>query len=377
MDFLYLDNHTATKSFPEVLEHFFRLSKEYWASPASPHFLGQQQIYPLQKSVEYFFQELGAGDLDELFFTDSGAEAIEKIFSMVYLQRSRETGKTLFLVPQTSEKVFVAACKQLESLGCSCKLIPVNHKGQVTPEALEAAITPRTALVSLSWAQGLTGVLHPIEDLAEVCRRKDVLLHVDGSYVLGKLFFCMKDLGLDFFSLDGSLIHALKDVGLFFVKSGFPQVLKERQESIAKIAAFSKAVGMIQEKFELYCMEIARLRDLLEKKISLGWSEAVVLFKEADRLPTCSVIAFPPICAESLLFLLNTKGIYVSCGGGKFPPLWEVLVASHVPLALARSALSFCLSYDMTEQDIDRIALGVLDCLSILKKCAGDLNPYA
>ena len=112
MDSLYLDNHAATRSFPEVLEHFFRLSKEYWASPSSPHFLGQQQMYPLQKSVEYFFQELGAGDCDELFFTDSGTDAIEQVFSMAYLQRSRETGKTLFLVPQTAEKVFITACKQ-------------------------------------------------------------------------------------------------------------------------------------------------------------------------------------------------------------------------------------------------------------------------
>lgn len=256
-------------------------------------------------------------------------------------------------------------------------MLPVNGKGQITPEVLEAAINPRTALVSLSWAQGLTGVLHPIADLVEVCRKKNVLLHVDGSYVLGKVFFRFQDLGVDFFSLDGSLIHALKDVGLLFVKAGVLKFVKEREESIAKISAFSKAVGMIQEKFDLYCMEIARLRDLLEKKIVSACLDAVVLFKDADRLPTCSVIAFPPISSEALLFLLNTKGIYASCGGGKFPPLWEVLTASNHSPVLARSSLSFCLSYDMTEKEVDRIAEGVIECVNILKKCAGELNPYA
>ncbi|MBX9924377.1 MAG: aminotransferase class V-fold PLP-dependent enzyme [Rhabdochlamydiaceae bacterium] len=377
MDSLYLDNHAATRSFPEVLEHFFRLSKEYWASPSSPHFLGQQQMYPLQKSVECFFQELGAGDRDELYFTESGKDAIDQVFWMSYLHRARESGKTLFLLAQTEEKAFITACKELEALGCSYKLLPVNSKGQITPEALEAAINPRTALVSLSWAHGLTGVLHPIADLVEVCRKKDVLFHVDASYVLGKNFFRFQDLGIDFFSLDGALIHALKDVGLLLVKEGFPSFEKERGESIAKISAFSKAVGMMQEKFEHYCMEIARLRDLLEKKISSACLDAVVLFKDADRLPTCSVIAFPPLSSESLLFLLNTKGIYASCGGGKFPPLSEVLTASNYCPSIARSALSFCLSYDMTEQDVNRIVEGVLECVTILKKSAGELNPYA
>jgi cysteine desulfurase len=334
-------------------------------------------MYPLQKSVECFFQELGAGDRDDLFFTDSGKDAIDKVFWLAYLHRARESGKTLFLLARTEENAFISACKQLESLGCTYKLLPVNNKGQITPEVLESSINPRTALVSLSWAQGLTGVLHPIADLAEVCRKKDVLFHVDGSYVLGKSFFRFQDLGIDFFSLDGSLIHAPKDVGLLFAKAGFPRQEWGRGESVAKISAFSKAVGMMQEKFELYCMEIARLRDLLERKISVSCEGSVVLFKDADRLPTCSVIAFPPLSSESLLFLLNTKGIYASAGGGKFPPLREVLKACNISPALAGSALSFCFSYDMTEQDVDRIAEGVLDCVTVLKKCAGGYNPYA
>ncbi len=376
MDSLYLDNHVATRTFPEVLEHYFRLSKEYWASPQSPHFLGQQQIYSLQKSVECFFQEMGAGDRDELFFANSGKDAISQVFWMVYLYKARECGKTLFLLPQTEENSFIASCKELESLGCTYKLLPVNNKGQVTPEVLESAINPRTALVSLSWAQGLTGVLHPLADLAEVCRKKNVLLHVDGSYVLGKNFFRVQDLGVDFFSMDGALVHAPKDIGLVFVKAGLPLLMKDREESVAKISAFSKAVGMMQEKFELYCMEIARLRDLFESKIASCGLEAIVLFKEADRLPTCSVIAFPPISAESLLFLLNSRGIYACRGGGKFPLLSEVLIASHMSPSLAHSALSFSLSYDMNEEDIDRIVAGVLECVTILKKCAGELDPY-
>src|SRR3989339_710923 len=126
IDSLYFDSHTITRPFPEVLEKFFRFSKEYWASSASPHFLGQQQIYPLQKSVESIFRELGVGDQDEIFFTSSGEEALYQVFLTTYFRRVKETGKTLFLITETEEAKSLAVCKQLEALGCSFKVLPVN-----------------------------------------------------------------------------------------------------------------------------------------------------------------------------------------------------------------------------------------------------------
>ncbi len=376
IDSLYFDSHTITRPFPEVLEKFFRFSKEYWASSASPYFLGQQQIFFLQKSIESLFKELGVQDLDEIFFTSSGEESFFQVFFTTYLQRARESGKTLMLISETEETKAFAACKQLEDLGCSFKEIPVNSKGQVTPEALESAITPRTALFSLSWANGLTGVLHPIADLAEICKRKGVLFHLDASYVFGKSFFRFQDLDVDFLTLDGSVLHAPKETGLTIVKSGIKAaslIPGKIGESTASIAAFTRAIEMVQEKFEFYCMEGARLRDKLENEICKRCSGAQILFKDSDRLPTCSVIAFPPIHAESMLFLLNSKGVYASRGGGKFPILSQLLKASHVEDSLCFSALSFSCSCDITEDEIDRAVDIIVECFNQLKECAGDL----
>ncbi len=374
-DSLYFDNQTATRPFPEVLEKFFRFSKEYWACSSSAHFLGQQQIYPLQKSIESLFAQLGMQDQDQLFFTAGGAQSIYQVFLTTYMQRARETGKTLFLVAETEEAKVLSMCKQLEMLGCSFKTLAVNAKGQLLPEVLDAAITPRTALVSLSWANGLTGVLQPIADLAEVCRKKGVLLHVDASYVWGKSFFRFQDLGVDFLTLDGSVMHAPKETGLTIVKAGFgaePLIPGKEELSTPSIAAFTKAVEMMQEKFEHYAMEIARLRDRFEQGIVNACPKAQILFKDADRLPTTSAIAFPPIFSESLLFLLNTKGIYASLGGGKFQPLSLVLKASGLDEKIASSALSFCLSYDMTEEDIDQAIEIITECVKQLQMVAGD-----
>ncbi len=376
IDSLYFDNHAATKPFPEVLEKFFRFSKEYWASSTSPHFLGQQQLYPLQKSLESLFRELGAQDQDEVFFTSSGEESLYQVFLTTYFQRAKESGKTLFLITETEELKALAACKRLESLGCSFKVLPVNSKGQVTREVLEAAITPRTALFSISWANGLTGVLQPIADLAEVCKEKGVLFHLDASYVYGKSHFRFQDLGVDFLTLDGSVMHAPKETGLVLAKAGLslvPFIPGKVGESTAKIAAFTKAVEMMQEKFEFYCMEVARLRDRFEQEICRLCAGSKVLFKEADRLPVCSVIAFPPIFAESFLFLLNTKGVYASCGGGKFSSLAHILKVSGIDEETSHCSLSFCLSYDMEESDIHRAVKIIVECFKQLKECSGEL----
>lgn len=376
IDSLYFDNHTATRPFPEVMEKYFRFSKEYWASSMAPHFLGQQQIYFLQKSLESLFQELGAGDQDLLFFTSSGAESIYQVFFNAYLQKSREQGKTLFLIPETEDVKIVASCKLLEELGCTFKFLPVNSKGQLTAEALESAITPRTALVSLSWANSLTGVLHPVADLAEVCRKKDVLFHVDASSVFGKTFFRFQDLGVDFLTLDGSLLHAPKETGLTLVKTGVscaPLIPGKNGESTALLAAFTRAIEMMQEKFEFFCMEGARLRDKFESEICKQCEGAEVLFKGSDRLSTCAVISFPPIHFESMLFLLNSKGVYASAGLSKSFPLSQVLQSSKVEDRLSFSALSFSFSYEMQESDIDRAIEIIVDCFKHLKERAGDL----
>ncbi|MBS0627443.1 MAG: aminotransferase class V-fold PLP-dependent enzyme, partial [Verrucomicrobia bacterium] len=157
---IYLDHHSATPPLLEVVETFARKSKEYWGSLSSFHFVGQQPMYPLQKAVDNLFDKLGAQEKDELFLM-RGEESIWRVFFYTYLQVSKESGKTLFLTAQGQEVVLEKICSQMEELGCSHKALPLNNKGQVTRQALESAITARTALFSISWADGLTGVIHP------------------------------------------------------------------------------------------------------------------------------------------------------------------------------------------------------------------------
>lgn len=370
---VYLDHHSATPPLPEVLETFSRISKEYWGVISSLHFVGQQPMYPLQKAVDNLFDKLGALPKDELFLLRA-EEATQRLFFHTYLQVSRESGKTLFLTAEGQEMSLVKLCSQMEELGCSHKVLPLNAKGQITRQALESAITSRTALVSISWADGLTGVIHPIEDLAAVCKEKNILFHVDASYVVGKRFFRFQDLGAHFLTVDGADIQSLQDTGLLLIKEGTPVRLERSPPSIAFASTLAIAVEERQNKFEHYCMEIARLRDRLEEGVREGFSEAVILFKEADRLPNVTVIAFPKVYSEALLFLLNSKGIYASSGGGKFQLLETILMAAGVEENLAKCALSFSLSWDTKEEEIEHAISLIIACAKQIQRSSKEID---
>lgn len=370
---VYLDHHSATPPLPEVLETFSRMSKEYWGVISSPHFVGQQPMYPLLKAVDSLFEKFGANDKDELFLLRE-KEAVWLLFFHTYLQVSRESGKTLFLTAQGQELYQLKLCSQLEDLGCSHKALSLNNKGQVTRQILEAAITSRTALFSISWADGLTGVIQPIEDLAAVCREKNILFHVDASYIFGKRFFRFKDLGAHFLTVDGAAIQSLQDTGVLFIKEGTPVELERASPSLAIASTLALAVEKRQNKFEHYCMEVARLRDRLEEGIVEGFPEAVILFKDADRLPNVSAIAFPGVYSESLLFLLNSKGIYASAGGGKFQQLERNLILAGIESGLAKCALSFALSWDTKEEEIEHSIETIIACAKQIKRCSQEID---
>lgn len=370
---IYLDNHSATKPFLEVLDIAERASKDYWGAGFSPHFIGQQQAYPLARGEKSLLESLGAGEGDFLFFSSGSAEGLYHILLNTYLQITKQTGKTLILTGQTEEMPLKLIAERMESFGCLIREIPVNSKGQITGQALAKAITPKTAIFSCSWANGLTGTIQPIWDLAEVCRENNILFHVDVSYLVGKVFFRFQDLGADFVTLDGSLVHALPGTGVTFVKKGTsisPFIPGRFSQSVAEVSALAHAAFEMQEKFEHYSMETVRLRDLLESEILRRIPEAIILCKDADRLPNCFAVAFPGIYAEALLYLLHAKGIYASIGGGRFQELEKILLSMGSPPHIASAAISFSLAWDTVEEEVLRAAEEISFSVKQLQECS-------
>ncbi len=266
--------------------------------------------------------------------------------------------------------------QRMEEWGCATKLLVVNNQGQITKEMLLQAIKPRTGLLSISWAQALTGVIHPIADLAEVCKEKNIALHVDASHVIGKLYFRLNDLSIDYFTFDGNLIHAPQGTGGLVTRKNTPfapLVVGDDRTPGAEMAALAEALLKSARACDHMCLEAARLRDKLERGIAHSISDAVIFFEDVRRLPNCTSMGFPGISGEALLYLLHLSGVYASIGGGQQQRLSHVLIASGIDFALAESALSFSLSFNTTEKEIDYAIEMIVACVCRLRECSSQI----
>lgn len=370
MSKVYLDNHTATRPLSSCIEAILPFFRDHWGSTTSFYPMGQELFTMLNKNTESILDVLQASPNDKFYFFHSSADAISHLFLSHYFDSICDSGKNHILTTSVEEVPILTSVKRLEKLNCYGKVLPVNEQGQLTKGALEEALNPRTSLLSLSWANGLTGVVHPIADLAEACQAKDIRLHVDASYVIGKLFFRFEDLGIDFLTFDGSVLHSLKGTAGMIAKekAAFsPPLSSMVQVSIGGIAALAQAIQEGSQLFDCVCLETARLRDKLEKGIRDRIPDAQVLFQKAERLPNCTAIAFPGVVGDALLFLLHRKGVYASLGGGHFQKLSHILIASGIEEQLAQCALSFSLSFETKEEEVDYAIKTVVECVEKLK----------
>ncbi|MDP1880305.1 MAG: cysteine desulfurase family protein [Parachlamydiaceae bacterium] len=372
---IYLDNSTTTRPSEKAVSAMIPYWTTYWGLPSSPHQKGQE-LYPLlTDSFKTLYQFLGADEEDQLVLTSSGTEAINHVISSVYKDITLSTGKNHFLSGNMDEAASILSIGQLEMHGCVGKMIEVDSHGIITPQALIGRLSPRTALLSLSWGNGLTGVIQPLKEIAELCRQRGVKLHVDATHVLGKLYIDLKEIDPDFLTFNGEQLHAPRGSGILYIKKGVkcsPFIYGSADQggmragglNVASLAGLAVAVQEASEHCDFFCMEAARLRTQFENGILQIIPSAQICFKEIERLPHCSTIVFPGIANEALLFALNRRGVYASIGGGNFQQLGLMLVATGMNEMLAHSAISFSLSRFTTETEIkeaiDRITSTVL-----------------
>jgi cysteine desulfurase len=182
---IYLDNHTTAKPSEAVCKGMMPYLSERWGSPAAPHLVGQELFPAIEEGYQRLYGLFEAEDADDVIITSSGAEAINHAILAVYLDITRHTGKNHFVTSQVDEAPMIMAMSRLEQLSCSVRMAEVNRQGKVTAKAISEAITPRTAMVSLCWASGMTGVIHEIGEISKICQARGILLHLDVTHILG------------------------------------------------------------------------------------------------------------------------------------------------------------------------------------------------
>lgn len=367
---VYLDNSSTTKPSEKAISTMMPFLTHQWGIPSAPHYKGQELYPALIQSYKTLYEFLGAKEKDQFVFTSSGAEAINQVILSVYRGVTVQTGKNHYLTSSLDEAPAMMGMGKLEELGCVAQMIPASSSGFVTIQALADSITPRTALVSLSWANGLTGVIQPLTEIAALCKKRGILLHVDASHVLGKLYFDLEEVGADFISFNGDQFHAPTGTGGLYIKHGIkcaPLIaggseqggLRGAPLNMPALVALASAAKEALESRDLLCTEVARLRDRLEQGLIRIYPRASACFKSQEKLPHCTTMLFPGIVNESLLYYMNRKGVYASIGGGSFQQLALLLQACGIDEQLAHSALSFSLSRYTTDEEID-LALEVI-----------------
>lgn len=372
---IYLDNSMAAKPSEKTVSEMMPWLLEKWGAPESPHCFGHHTKKAIKESLSALYSLLRASFDDTIIFTSSGAEAINQIMTGIFFTYIQESGRNHILVSALDELPAFLAAKRLEALGCSCRVISGEKRGFVSKKSIESHITARTILVSVGFANGLTGVVNPIEEISKLCEERGIFLHVDATHALGKIPMDCKP---SFITFRGEPLHAPQGTGALYIKNGVraESLILGGQEqgglrggsfSIANLAGLGMAAIELLESQDYMNTEIARIRALFEDAINEAIPGAAVLFSEEERVPHITAISFPYVSSELLLYHLNHENVYACIGGGDFQPLSQVLKACFVPMENAQSAISFSLSRYTKEEDVLKAAVLIKKAYDKLK----------
>lgn len=376
---IYLDNSSTTRPSDKGVSSMLSFFTEHWGSPSSPHQMGQELFPTIEESLRSIYSLLGANEQDGFVFTSSGAEAVNHAILSTYFDVTRSTGKNQFIASTIDEAPALMSLNRLEQLGCVGKLVTPNAQGYITAETLSEAISPRTALISLSWANGLTGVINPVHEIAKLCQERGILFHLDATHILGRHFYNLDEVGAHFISFNGDHLHAPQGSGGLYIKSGVkcsPFIVGGLEQAgqragtlnIPALVALGSAAKESKECLDLMCTEVARLRDQLEEGLLQAIPDANIFFRDQQRLPHCTTIGFPHIVNEALLFALNRKNLFASIGGGSFQQIGLILSECGIPKTIAQTAINFSLSRYTTEDEIERAIIIITEAARRLRK---------
>lgn len=375
---IYLDNFTLSEPTSRVKSAFEKARQEARWDITAAYQTNGVLFDAVEKSIGYLYELVGADPADRFFFGQSEAQLSSEVMFSLLLDEMYHTGKNHLIAPKTEKASILRTMERLQDIGCTMTLVDVDENGQVTVDAIEKHVTKRTALVALSWVDGLLGTIRPIWEIADFCKSKEIPCYVQASEIFAKLFFRFRDLPINYLSFSGELFNGPKGGAGLFVKKGrkHPGIsypLGARNASfeggdLATLIAMGEAAGENLDMMDSMCMETAHLRarfeDLLESQIS-----GVTFFgKGASRVPNTSCFAIEGIHADLLLFHMAHHNVFATLGGGQRQKLEHVLSVSGIDKALAKCAISVTLSFQTSEEEIKEAVSRICKIVEKLKK---------
>ncbi len=365
MKTVYVDNNATTKVDPEVLEAMLPYFSEYYGNPSSMHSFGGQ----LGRKMEDARAEIAGlinAQPNEIIFTSCGTESDNTAILSALASRP---DKKHIITTRVEHPAIKNICEHLSQKGYRVTFVPVDGRGRLDLDYLYDRLDDNTVVVSIMWANNETGVIFPVEEIAETLSEKNIIFHTDAVQAVGKIPIDVSRTQIDMLSLSGHKLHAPKGIGALYVRKGTrfsPFLIGGHQEggrrggteNLASIVGLGKACELAQKNINEEGIEVAKLRDRLEIELTTRIPRSIVNGDRENRLPGTTNISFEYIEGEAILLMMNEFGICASsgsaCTSGSLEPS-HVLRAMGVPYTAAHGSIRFSLCRYNTNDEIDYI----------------------
>ena len=361
---IYADNAATTKMSPTAIAAMLPYLTEHFGNPSSLHTIGQQANEALEGARGVVAQCLNARP-DEIYFTSGGSEADNQAIRSAAKNGARQ-GKKHIISTAFEHHAVLHTLEALSKEGFEVTLLDVHEDGVVTPEEVAAAIREDTCLVTIMYANNEIGSIQPIPEIGALCKERKIPFHTDAVQAAGHLAIDVKAQNIDMLSLSGHKFHGPKGVGVLYVRKGLQlhslieggaQERRKRAgtENIAGIVSLAAALQEACDHLEENAAKVSALRDKLIAGLA-AVPHSLLNGHPTNRLPGNVNLCFEGIEGESLLLLLDDKGICASsgsaCTSGSLDPS-HVLLAIGRPHEIAHGSLRLSLSEWNTQEEVD------------------------
>lgn len=361
---IYLDNAATTKVYPEVLEAMNPYFTQYYGNPSSIYSFAQEANKAVAKSRETLADLINA-NAEEIYFTGGGSESDNWALKAT-AEAYGDKGKHI-ITTKIEHHAILHTCEYLEKKGYEVTYLDVDEYGTVKLDELENAIRPDTILISVMTANNEIGTIQPIEEIGQIAKKHGVLFHTDAVQAFGHIEIDVEKMNIDMLSASGHKINGPKGIGLMYIRKGVKirsfihggaqeRSRRAGTHNVPGIVGFAKAAELAKASLGDRIEYETELRDYLIDRVLKEIPYSRLNGERKRRLPNNANFCFRYIEGESLLILLDQKGICGSsgsaCTSGSLDPS-HVLLAIGLPHEIAHGSLRLTLSEETTKEDID------------------------
>ncbi|MEE0884238.1 MAG: cysteine desulfurase NifS [Faecalimonas sp.] len=363
---IYLDNAATTKTAPEVVEAMLPYFTEYYGNPSSVYSFAAQNKETITKQRDIIAEALGA-KANEIYFTAGGSESDN--WALKATAEAYENKGNHIITTKIEHHAILHTCEYLEKEGFEVTYLDVDENGLVRLEDLRAAIRPTTILISIMFANNEIGTIEPIKEIGEIAKEHGILFHTDAVQAFGQVPINVDEYHIDMLSASGHKLNGPKGIGFLYIRKGVKirsfvhgggQERKRRAgtENVPGIVGMGAATARAIQTMKERTAKEAELRDYLISRVLEEIPYTRLNGHSQKRLPNNANFSFRFIEGESLLIMLDMKGICASsgsaCTSGSLDPS-HVLLAIGLPHEIAHGSLRLTLSEETTREDIDYV----------------------